>query len=67
MAADVEERLAGDGLMDDYSERPWYQRNDYLGWIDRAKQRATRQQRIEQMLDELRVGGIYMNMEHGQA
>ncbi len=64
MPADVEQLLTGHGLMDDYNERPRYQRNDYLGWIGRAKQPATRQKRIEQMCDELRAGGVYMNMQH---
>jgi len=59
-----EQLLADHGLVDEYSDRPRCQRNDYLGWINRAKQPATRQKRIEQMLDELRVGGVYMNMEH---
>jgi len=64
MPADVEQRLASEGLLDDYKRRPRYQRNDYLGWIGRAKQPATRQKRIQQMLDELRAGGVYMNMDH---
>jgi hypothetical protein len=29
-------------------------------WIGRAKQAATRQQRLDQMLDELREGGVYI-------
>lgn len=64
MPADVEQLLTSRGLMDDYNQRPRYQRNDYLGWIGRAKRPATRQKRIDQMLDELRRGGMYMNMVH---
>ena len=64
MPADIERLLTSHGLLGDYNERPHYQRNDYLGWIGRAKQTATRQKRIAQMLDELRAGGVYMNMEH---
>ena len=64
MPADVEQHLVDEGLMDDYRKRPHYQRNDYLGWIGRAQRPATPQKRIQQMLDELRVGGVYMNMEH---
>lgn len=64
MPADVEQLLTAHCLMDDYNDRPRYQRNDYLGWIARAKQPETRKKRINQMLDELRVGGVYMNMEH---
>ena len=50
--------------MSDYERRPRYQRNDYLGWIARAKRPETREKRIRQMLDELRSGGVYMKMEH---
>ncbi len=64
MPADVREVLLAEGLLDDYERRPRYQRNDYLGWIGRAKQPATRQKRLDQMLDELRRGGVYMGMAH---
>lgn len=50
--------------MSRYEERPSYQRNDYLGWIGRAKQPATRRKRIDQMLAELAEGGVYMQMDH---
>ena len=64
LPADVRQRLLDEQLIDDYDERPAYQRNDYLGWIGRAKRDETRQKRIDQMVDELRVGGVYMKMEH---
>ena len=51
-------------LLDDYNSRPDYQRNDYLGWINRAKLEATKLKRLNQMLDELESGGIYMGMDH---
>lgn len=47
-----------------YEERPAYQQNDYVGWISRAKKAETRQKRLDQMLDELRKGGVYMKMDH---
>lgn len=50
------------GLMDAYRARPPYQQNDYLGWIARAKMEATRLKRLDQMLDELQGGKLYMNM-----
>ncbi|MDA0815258.1 MAG: YdeI/OmpD-associated family protein [Chloroflexi bacterium] len=62
MPTDVAEALRGRGLDAAYAERPPYQRNDYLGWIAAAKQPATRQKRLRQMLDELERGGVYMNM-----
>ena len=64
MPDDVEEELLDCGLMAAYEARPFYQRNDYLGWIGRAKRSETRQRRIAQMLDELERGGVYMKMEH---
>ena len=64
MPADVQERLEREGLIEAYRERPHYQRNDYLGWIGRAKRPATRAKRIDQMVDELRRGGVYMKMPH---
>ena len=39
-------------------------RNDYIGWINRAKTPAMRIERLEQMLTELAQGGIYMGKEH---
>ena len=64
MPADVLEHLEAQGLLDAYNERPAYQRNDYLGWIGRAKRPETREKRLRQMLDELDVGGVYMGMDH---
>lgn len=64
MPDDVREELEERGLTELYEERPFYQRNDYLGWITRAKRPETRRQRIEQMLAELDQGGVYMRMDH---
>ena len=50
------------GLMNAYLARPDYQRNDYIGWINRAKLESTKQKRLNQMLDELERGGVYMRM-----
>jgi uncharacterized protein YdeI (YjbR/CyaY-like superfamily) len=51
------------GLMDAYLARPPYQQNDYIGWMNRAKLESTRQKRLNQMLDELERGGVYMRMK----
>jgi len=51
-------------VMKEYSERPPYQQNDYIGWIERAKREETKQKRLKQMIDELKSGGIYMKMKH---
>ncbi len=58
----VEAALANEGLAAAYAARPPYQRNDYLGWIARAKRDATRNKRLRQMLDELAAGDVYMGM-----
>lgn len=60
----VLEALKASGLEAAYSERPPYQRNDYIGWIIRAKLPATQQKRLSQMLAELARGDIYMKMAH---
>lgn len=59
----MREALEARGLMDVYNARPPYQRNDYIGWITRAKRIETQAKRLNQMLDELEKGGVYMNMK----
>jgi uncharacterized protein YdhG (YjbR/CyaY superfamily) len=60
----IEHELEGRGLMDAYRQRPPFQQNDYVGWITQAKQDATRQKRLEQMLEELERGDVYMKMPY---
>ena len=62
MPDDIAARLDARGLRAAYDARPPYQRNDYLGWIARAKRPETREKRIAQMLDELAGGRLYMKM-----
>ena len=62
MPDDVEAALVESGLMATYRKRPPYQQNDYVGWITRAKRPETRTKRIQQMLDELHAGDVYMKM-----
>lgn len=62
MPDEVRVALESRGLVEAYAARPAYQRNDYLGWIARAKRPDTRERRLRQMLDELERGGVYMNM-----
>ena len=59
----IQTALQKRGLMDAYLARPPYQRNDYIGWITRARLTATRQKRLKQMLDELKRGNVYMKMK----
>lgn len=51
-------------LVGAYSARPPYQKNDYVGWITRAKREGTRQRRLEQMLEELERGDKDMKMDY---
>ena len=59
----IRDALNEHGSMDAYNARPPYQRNDYIGWIQRAKLEATKQKRLNQMLDELKQGNVYMKMK----
>lgn len=60
----VRDALIEHDLMAEYQRRPAYQQNDYIGWITRAKRPATQMKRLEQMLDELRRGDVYMKMAY---
>jgi len=60
----VKDALETNGLMGAYQDRPAYQQNDYIGWINSAKRRDTKDKRLRQMLDELKRGGVYMKMKH---
>ena len=64
MPAFVRKALNKSGLMHDYRNRPAYQQNDYIGWIENAKREETKMKRLAQMLNELELGGIYMKMKH---
>ena len=48
MPEDLEAMLEASGLNAAYAQRPFYQRNDYLAWIGRAKRPETRERRITQ-------------------
>lgn len=63
MPPEIAARLDAAGLRAAYEARPAYQRNDYLGWIARAKRPDTREKRIARMIEELGRGGVYMNMD----
>ena len=60
----VRRALRSKRLVAAYDGRPPYQRNDYIGWITRAKLPATQQKRLAQMLDELARGDVYMKMAY---
>jgi uncharacterized protein YdeI (YjbR/CyaY-like superfamily) len=56
----VRDALKSRRLVEKYKARPAYQRNDYILWINTAKSQPTKQKRLNQMLDELETGGVYM-------
>jgi len=60
----VKAALVERGLLDSYRSRPPYQQNDYIGWITRAKRIETKQKRLNQMLEELERGDLYMKMSY---
>ncbi|HAF45673.1 MAG TPA: hypothetical protein DCK83_12275 [Gallionellaceae bacterium] len=60
----IRESLATKRLTAAYDARPPYQRNDYIGWITRAKLPETQQKRLDQMLEELAKGDVYMKMAY---
>ncbi len=60
----VRKALQESNLARDFEQRPAYQQNDYIGWINRAKKQETKDKRLKQMLDELEQGGVYMKMKH---
>lgn len=64
MPAEVLARLDREGVFEDYRARPRHQQNDYLGWIAHAVRPETKAKRLDQMIDELHQGGVYMGMEH---
>ena len=64
MPAFIRKALTERRLFQAYQSRPPYQRNDYIGWITRAKLPATQQKRLAQMLDELARGDVYMKMAY---
>ena len=59
MPGNVRGALAKQNLMDAFRARPDYQQNGYLKWIATASGPAAKQQRLDQMLDELAKGGMF--------
>ncbi len=60
----VKKALNENNLMEKYKARPAYQQNDYIGWINRAVREETKMKRLNQMLTELKKGGLYMNFKY---
>ncbi|WP_247385555.1 MULTISPECIES: YdeI/OmpD-associated family protein [unclassified Bradyrhizobium] len=64
MPASLRAELKAADLTAAFRQRPAYQRNDYLHWIARGLRPETRRKRVNQMMDELAKGGVYMGMPH---
>ena len=64
MPAGVRAALVEHGVLGAYRARPAYQRNDYLGWIARAKRPETRAKRLRIMLRELKARSGYMTLPY---
>jgi uncharacterized protein YdeI (YjbR/CyaY-like superfamily) len=64
MPNDIALALIDARLIEAYRARPDYQQNDYIAWITRAKRDETRQKRLQQMLQELKRGHLYMKMAY---
>ena len=60
----IKQALEKNGVASDYESHPAYQQNDYIGWIEREKRQETKEKRHQQMVDELKAGGVYMKMKH---
>lgn len=60
--APIRARLKKEGLWPRFEVLVFSYRRGYMGWITGAKLAATQAQRIQQMLDELRGGKVYMKM-----
>lgn len=59
MPGQVKGALAKRKLLDAFLERPQYQQDDYLKWISLAAGPTQKQQRLDQMLDEVEKGGVF--------
>ena len=60
----IKQALIDNDLMGKYLARPPHQQNDYIGWINHAVLDETKQKRLNQMLDELRQGNVYMEVKY---
>jgi hypothetical protein len=59
MPGNVKGALAKQKLLEVFLDRPQYQQDDYLKWIALAAGPQQRQQRLDQMLEELAKGGVF--------
>jgi len=60
----VKKALQKRDLLKAYEKRPDYQQDHYLEWITEVKSQEIISQRLNQMLDELEQGNIFMQEEY---
>ena len=60
----VKKALQKRDLLKAYEKRPDYQQDGYLEWINEVKNQEIITQRLNQMLDELGQGNIFMQEEY---
>ena len=59
MPGNVRGALAKRKLTDAYQDRPDYQQAEYLKWIAQAAGPTAKQERLDQMLEELEKGNLF--------
>ena len=60
----IEDALKENKVEHLYMRRPAYQKNDYIGWIGKARTEKTLIKRLDRMLEELKDGKKYMKTEY---
>lgn len=63
MLDDVRDALEKSGMRTAYYGRPPYQRNDFIGWVNKVKASKTWAAHIPQMIGQLKRGHGYMKMD----
>lgn len=59
MPGNVKGALAKAKLLETFQERPKFQQDDYLKWIALAAGPQQKQQRLDQLVDELTKGNVF--------
>lgn len=59
MPKHIKRALTKKGLMKNYLKRPVQQQSNYIGWIEEPGKAKDQEKRLNQMLDELKVGDTY--------
>lgn len=63
----IKRALKKKGLMKTYLKRPTQQQSNYIGWIEEAGKGKEQEKRLNEMLDELKVGDVYTETRSSQS